>query len=131
MGIFLFGMMFQSPVFSQDCQTVTSIPPGQKKLSGGTATADYDGTTEVQGGQTVFVKIKNENVLGVSYSLTIVYKGVPPVPNCTYKALLPPRASAILSGSLFNDPPVAWRVTVAVGSESDAGTLAYEIYSRP
>jgi hypothetical protein len=130
-GVFLCCALTQNLVFAQDCQTATSIPDGQKKLGGGTATADYDGTTEVQGGQAVYVRIKNDNALGVSYYLTIVYNASPPVSNCTYKALLPPQTSAILSGSLFKDPPIAWKITVAVGPESDAGTLTYEVYSKP
>lgn len=56
-----------------------------------------------------YVKITNENVLGVSYTLTIEEDSKPPVPNCTYKALVSPRASVILSGSVFADPAIAWR----------------------
>jgi hypothetical protein len=29
------------------------------------------------------------------------------------------------------DPPIAWKVTVGVAPESEAGVLTYEVYSRP
>jgi hypothetical protein len=117
--------------FGQTCQTAATIPAEQKKLGGGTATVHYDGVTKVKGGQGIYVKVKNENILGVSYILTIVEDTIPEGPNCTYKALLPPHRSVILSGSLFAEPPIGWKVTVAVGEESDAGVLTYEIYSNP
>jgi hypothetical protein len=115
------GGILNSAVFAQNCQTATSIPAGHKKLGGGSATAHYDGTTAV--------KLKNDNVLGVSYVLTIEPDATPEVPNCTYKAILLPGKSAILFGSLFAEPPVAWKVIVAIGPESDAGVLTYEVYS--
>jgi hypothetical protein len=127
--VFLFWGLPNPVIFAQNCQTAASIPASHKKLGGGSATVHYDGTTTVKGGQSVYVKIKNENALGVSYTLTISLNATPEVPNCTYKALLPPRASAILFGSLFADPPIGWKVTVGVGEESDAGVLTYEIYS--
>ena len=116
--------------FAQNCEPAKSIPSGQPRVGGGTATAHYDGTTAFKGGQAVYVRVKNENVLGVAYELTIAQDTKPVVVNCTYKAILPPKTTAILSGSLFADPPISWKVTVAVGSESDAGVLTYEIYSK-
>lgn len=116
--------------FAQNCETAASVPADQTKLGGGTATAHYDGNTSVKGGQAVYVKIRNENILGVSYELTVAQDTKPVVVNCTYKAVLPPKTSAILSGALFAEPPIAWKITVAVGSESDAGVLTYEVYSK-
>lgn len=127
----LFSGVLNTFVFAQNCQTAASIPAGQTKLGGGSATAHYDGTTSVKGGQAVYVKLKNENVLGVSYELTVALDATPVVANCTYKAILPPKTTAILSGAIFAEPPIAWKVTVAVGSESDAGVLTYEVYSKP
>ena len=112
------------------CQAASSLPDGQTKIGSGSATVHYDGITTAKGGQAVYVKIKNENVLGVAYELTIVENVSPGVEICTYKALLPPRTSAILSGALFADPPIPWKVTVSVGEQSDAGVLTYEVYSQ-
>lgn len=128
---FLLGGLGNQITFAQDCETPSSIPTGHKKLGGGSATVHYDGTARFKGGQSVYVKIKNENVLGVSYTLTIAPDATPEVPTCTYKASLPPRTTAILSGALFGEPPISWKVTVAVGDESDAGVLTYEVYSKP
>jgi hypothetical protein len=133
--VFLFllanGLLCTGPVHAQNCQAEDSVPAGQKRLGGGSATADYDGITKVKGGQSVHVKIKNENLVGVSYSIKVVADGSPEVPICTYKALLPARTSAILSGAQFADPPISWKVVVSVGSESDAGVLTYEVFSNP
>ena len=117
--------------FAQTCEVASSIPSEHKKLGSGSATVHYDGTARIKGGQAVYVKIKNENVLGVSYTLTIEEDSNPPVANCSYKAILPPKAAMILSGALFADPPIAWKITVAVGDESDAGVLTFEVYSMP
>jgi hypothetical protein len=127
--VFVFFGLASTVAFAQTCETAKSIPTGHDKLGGGSATADYDGITKVKGGQSVYVKIKNENVLGVSYTLTIVEDTSPENPICTYKAILPPHGSVILYGALFAEPPIAWKITVAVGPESDAGVLTYEVYS--
>lgn len=131
----LFALVFAGVtdafVLAQNCQTATSVPSGHKRLSDGTATVHYDATSRVKGGQSVYVKIKNENALGVSYEVTISEDATPEVPNCTYKAVLLPKTSAIFWGAVFAAPPIAWKVTVAVGSESGAGVLTYEIYSKP
>jgi hypothetical protein len=122
---------YSASTLAQSCATSSSIPSGHKKLGGGSATVHYDGTARVKGGQAVYVKIKNENVLGVSYILTVEEDGKPPVANCSYKAILLPKTTVILSGALFTEPPIAWKVTVAVGDESDAGVLTFEVYSTP
>ena len=115
---------------AQNCQVATSIPADLQKVGSGSATAQTDGVTTVRGGQAVYVSIKNVNVLGVAYNLTIEQDTTPPVPNCAYKALLPPQTSVILWGAIFADPPISWKITVSVGEESDAGVLTYEIYSQ-
>jgi hypothetical protein len=116
-------------VFAQDCGTEASIPDSNKKIGSGTATAHYEGVTSIKGGQAVYVKITNANALGVSYILAIEEDAKPTVSNCTYKALLVPKGSVILSGAVFGEPPIAWKIRVAVGPESDAGVLGYEVYS--
>jgi hypothetical protein len=127
-----FFAAFGNPnTFAQNCDSPSSIPTGHKKLGSGSATVHYDGTTRLKGGQSVYVKIKNDNVLGVSYTLTISPDAKPEAPVCTYKALIPPRTTVILSGALFAEPPISWKITVAVGDESDAGVLTYEVYSNP
>lgn len=50
----------------QNCEVATAISESQIKVAGGSATVHYDGTSKFKGGQAVYVKIKNENVLGVS-----------------------------------------------------------------
>ena len=120
-----------SAALAQNCAPATSIPSDHKRLGSGSATVHYNGTTSVKGGQSVYVKIKNENVLGVSYVLTIEEGGEPPAATCTYKAILPPRTTVTLSDALFADPPITWKVTVEIGEESDAGVLTYEVYSVP
>jgi hypothetical protein len=117
--------------FSQNCQTASSIPSDLAKVASGTATADYDGTSSIKGGQAVYVRVKNENALGVSYEVVVAEDTKPVVTNCTYKALLPPKTSAVIWGALFAEPPVGWKITVSVGPESDAGVLGYEVYSNP
>jgi hypothetical protein len=116
---------------AQSCEVAKSVPADHRSLGSGSATVHYKGTTSVRGGQSVYVKIKNENVLGVSYILTIENDIQPPVTICTYNAVLPPRATVLLSGALFADPPVSWKVTVEIGDESDAGVLTYDVYSVP
>ena len=117
--------------FADSCQVATSIPSDLKSVGSGSATAERDGVTTIRGGQAVYVRIKNANVLGVVYKLTIEQNTSPAVPNCTYKAILPPGTSVILWGSLFAEPPIGWKITVAVGEESDAGVLTYEVFSQP
>lgn len=116
---------------AQNCETANSVPADHRRLGSGSATVDYKGITLVKGGQSVYVKIKNENLLGVSYVLTIEEDVKPPSTNCTYKAVLPPRTTVILSGALFANPPISWKVTVEIGDESDAGVLTYDVYSVP
>jgi hypothetical protein len=118
------------PTFAQNCQNASSVPADQVKVAAGTATAHYEGTTTFRGGQAVYVKVKNENVLGVSYELKIVRDLTPEVIECTYKAILLPKATAILWDATFAQPPVSWKVSVAVGEESDAGVLTYQAYSK-
>ena len=43
----------------------------------------------------------------------------PLVTNCTYKALLPPRTSAVIWGALFAEPPIEWKITLVAGAESE------------
>jgi len=129
--LFLVIGEFSSVIVAQNCATSTSIPAGQKKLGTGSATVHYDSTTAIKGGQSVYVKIKNQNVLGVSYTVTIAEDATPAAPNCSYHAVLLPQQNALLSGAVFADPPIGWKVTVAVGDESDAGVLTYEVYSEP
>src|SRR5215472_11298865 len=124
--ILFLGTCSTIATYAQNCQTATSIPSDSKSLGGGSATVQYDGTTKIKGGQSVYVQIKNENVLGVSYTLSIEKDDKPPITSCTYKALIPPRASVILWGSLFDDPPITWNITVSIGDESDAGVLTYQ-----
>ncbi len=116
---------------AQSCETASAVPADHQKVGSGSATVDYKGTTPVKGGQSVYVKIKNANVLGVSYVLTIEEDVRPPVTICTYNALLPPQATVVLSGALFAEPPISWKVTVEIGDESDAGVLTYDVYSVP
>jgi hypothetical protein len=49
----------------QNCETAQFVPTGYQRLGGGTATADYSGNTSVKGGQATYVKIRNENALGI------------------------------------------------------------------
>jgi|HubBroStandDraft_2_1064218.scaffolds.fasta_scaffold582277_1 hypothetical protein len=128
--VILLGCVAQIPMLAQNCQTASSVPGDQPKVGSGSVTSDYDGTTKFKGGQAVYVRITNANVLGVSYELTIAQDTTPVVTVCTYKAVLPPKASAVLWGALFAEPPIGWKVTVAIGSESDAGVLTYEVYSK-
>jgi len=116
---------------AQNCTAVAAVPADQSDLGGGTATAHYDGTTTFSGGQAAYVSIKNENVLGVAYELTIARNTTPGSEVCKYKAILPPRTHVVLWGSFVGEPPLGWKITVAVGSESDAGVLTYRVYSRP
>jgi hypothetical protein len=116
--------------FAGTCEVASNIPSEMSKVGAGSATAHYDGITSVKGGQAAYVKIKNENALGVSYELTVAQDSKPTNVICTYKALLTPKTSVILWGSLFAEPPVAWKITVGVGPESDAGVLTYEVYSK-
>jgi hypothetical protein len=127
--LLLLGMS-HSPVLAQDCQIENSIPSNLKIVGLGSATAETEGATSVKGGQGVYVKIKNVNVLGVSYNLTIEQDTTPPIPICTFKALLLPQKTVILSGALFGNPPIGWKISVAVGEESDAGVLTYDVYSQ-
>jgi len=128
--LLVLGWVAYIPTFAQNCQTASSVPSDQPKVGGGTATSDYDGTTKFKGGQAVYVKVTNANVLGVTYELTIAHDTTPGVVVCTYKAVLTPKASSVLWGALFAEPPIRWKVTVAIGSESDAGVLTYEVYSK-
>src|ERR1041385_2417007 len=112
------------------CQAVSSLPSGESRIGGGSATVNSEGVTTASGGQAVYVKVKNANVLGVAYTLTIARDVTPGSEVCTYGALLPPGSSAILSGAFFADPPIGWKITVAVAEQSDAGVLTYDVYSQ-
>jgi hypothetical protein len=114
---------------AQSCTVEKSIPAKHPKVGSGSATIGSDGITVIKGGQAVYVAIRNNNVLGVAYVLTIERDTKPPSAKCSYNALLPPRGGVILSNSLFAKTPLSWRVSVSVGDESDAGVLTYMVYS--
>jgi hypothetical protein len=122
-------LLLTGTALADSCQTATAIPSNLQRLGSGSATGHFDGETTVNGGQAVYVKVKNENVLGVSVAVTIARNTQPPYTICTYNALLPPRTSGIYYGTFFAEPPIGWKITVAVGSESDAGVLTYEVFS--
>lgn len=109
------------------CTAEHILPDNEKQIGVGTASAEYDGVTTVKGDQKIYIKLKNVNVLGVAYSLSIATNSTPENEICTYQALLPPQTSAILSGALFAEPPIGWKVTVSV--QSDAGVISYSLYS--
>jgi hypothetical protein len=104
-----------------------TIPSGQKQIGSGTATAEYDGVTTAKGDQKVYLQLKNANVLGVGYSISLAQDTIPVNEICSYQALLPPQTSVILSGALFAQPPIGWKATVSV--QSDAGVITYTLYS--
>jgi hypothetical protein len=109
------------------CTVEQAIPSGQKQIGAGTATAEYDGVTTAKGDQKVYLQLKNANVLGVQYSISLATDTTPVNEICSYQALLPPQTSVILSGALFAEPPIGWKTTVSV--QSDAGVVTYTLYS--
>ncbi len=128
LGLFLLAI---SPLAAHatNCTIAASLPPNQQQIGSGSAIAGTDGVTTVKGDQAVYVKVTNQNVLGVSYTVTIAQNTTPTNEICSYSAILLPRTSVILSGALFGEPPIGWKITVSVGDESDAGVLTYVIYS--
>jgi hypothetical protein len=127
--VFVLFVCFSRIATASMCDVAKAIPTGQQQIGSGTATADYDGVTTVKGDQRVYLKLTNQNLLGVSYTVTIAQDTIPSNAICTYSAILLPRATVILSGSLFAEPPIGWKTTVSIGSESDAGVLTYILYS--
>lgn len=116
--------------YATNCNVENAIPQNQQQIGTGSAIAGRDGVTTARGDQAVYVKVTNQNVLGVSYTVTIAQNTTPTNEICSYSAILLPKTSVILSGSLFAQPPIGWKVTVSVGDESDAGVLTYTIHSR-
>jgi hypothetical protein len=112
-----------------NCTVAATLPKNQQQIGSGSAIAGNDGVTTVKGDQAVYVKVTNQNVLGVSYTVTIAQNTIPTNDICSYSAILLPKTSVILSGALFGEPPIGWKITVSVGDESDAGVLTYVIYS--
>lgn len=112
-----------------NCTIAASLPTNQQQIGSGSAIAGSDGVTTVKGDQAVYVNVTNQNVLGVSYTVTIAQNTIPTNEICFYSAILLPKTSVILSGALFGEPPIGWKITVSVGDESDAGVLTYVIYS--
>jgi len=123
-------LVFTHKAYSTNCNIETVIPQNQQQIGTGSAIAGRDGVTAARGDQAVYVKETNQNVLGVSYKVTIAQNTTPTNEICSYSAILLPKTSVILSGSLFAQPPIGWKVTVSVGDESDAGVLTYTIHSR-
>jgi hypothetical protein len=131
-GLYLFSiltLLVPGLAAASTCTVETSIPANQHQVGAGSATADYDGNTSVTGDQKVYAKLTNRNLLGVFYTVTIAQNTTSTNVICSYNALLPPQTSAILSGALFADPPIGWKITVSIGSESDSGVLTYTIHS--
>src|SRR5260370_24524847 len=108
------------PSAPQSCQIETSVPARMRKVGSGSATVHYDGKAEVKGGQKIFVRIRNENLLGASYILTIADNSTPPSAPCNYKAILPPKTTVLLSDSLFAKTPIGWRTNLSIGPETDS-----------
>lgn len=131
LALILFTISIGMAAHAQNCETASSVPSGHKLMGSGSATVHYDGETKIKGGQAVYVKIKNENVLGVSYQLTIAQDTSPTVVVCSYKALIPSQKIVILWTAIFADLPIGWKITVSVGEESDASVITYEVYSNP
>lgn len=115
----------------QSCTVEKAVPPKHPQVGSGSATVGSDGRSSVTGGQAVYVAIKNNNVLGVSYNLRIEHASHPPSASCSYNAVLVPHGTVILSNSLFADTPIKWNVYVSVGDESSAGVLTFTVYSNP
>ena len=112
-----------------NCTVETALPQNQQQIGSGSAIAGRDGVTTAKGDQVVYVKVTNQNVLGVSYTVSIAPDATPPTEICSYSAILLPKTTVILSGALFAQPPIGWKVTVSVGDESDAGVLTYTVHS--
>lgn len=112
-----------------NCSVEQSVPSNQSQIGAGSATAGSDGVTMVTGDQAVYVQIKNVNVLGAAYTVTIARNTTPVDVICTYTAILLPQTSVIVSGAVFASPPVGWKITVSVGDESDAAVLTYTVFS--
>lgn len=128
--LFMFAAMM-STVRAQasNCNVEATVPANQVQIGTGSATAGSDGVTTARGDQKIFVRVKNVNVLGVSYTVTIARNSTPVDVICTYSAILLPQTLVILSGAVFATPPVGWKITVSVGDESDAGVLTYGLFS--
>jgi hypothetical protein len=128
--IFMVGVSFG---FSENCQTASSVPAGQGKLASGTVVPDIDGVVSIKGGQSVYVKIKNDTDAEASYEVMLVVENPKPaVTNCMYRATLQPNTSAVILGTLSAESaetPIPWQVSVAM--ESEEGVLRYEVYSVP
>jgi CDP-diacylglycerol pyrophosphatase len=131
---FLFGVLVAvvfsaGPAQAANCNVEQNIPANQQQIGSGSATAGSDGDTTVTGDQAVYVQVKNVNVLGASYTVTIARDTTPVDVICSYTAILLPQTSVILSGAVFASPPIGWKITVSVGDESDAAVLTYTVSS--
>jgi hypothetical protein len=115
----------------ESCSIEKAVPPKQSQVGSGVATAGSDGTVSVKGGQGIYVAVKNNNILGVAYSLEIRDEGRPATAICSYKGILLPQSTVIVSNSLFAKTPISWNVSLSVGEESDAGVLTFFVYSNP
>jgi hypothetical protein len=131
LGLVLLLIILSIRAHASNCTVQSSIPTKQQQIGTGSATAGSDGVTTVNGDQAIYVKLKNANILGVSYTVTIARNSTPTDVICSYTAILPPQGSVILSGAVFAPPPIGWKITVSVGDESDAGVLAYGVFSLP
>jgi hypothetical protein len=118
--------------FSQNCQTVPTVPAGEVKLASGKVNPDIDRAASISGGQAAYAKIKNESAVNVSYwvLMEVFAEGTKHYStNCRYEAMLPPKASAVVWGSSSAEPPILWQVSVAFANGSDDGRLSFEVYS--
>ncbi|WP_348261770.1 hypothetical protein P8935_18445 [Telmatobacter sp. DSM 110680] len=114
-----------SKALASTCEVEKTIPQNQVVNGSGSATAEYDGVTSVNSGQGIYVTLPNQNLLGVSYELTVAENSNPDKEICTDKAISLPKTSVPLSGAIFGEPPIGWKVAVAIGAESDGGVITY------
>src|SRR5712672_1381204 len=85
----LFLLFFTSlGAYAANCTIENAIPQNQQQIGAGSAIAGRDGVTTARGDQAVYVKVTNQNVLGVSYTVTIAQNTTPANEICSYSAIL-------------------------------------------
>jgi hypothetical protein len=84
--------------YATNCNAERALPQSQRQIGTASAIAGRDGVTIARGDQAVYVKVTNQNILGVSYTVTIAQNTTPTNEICSYFAILLTKTSVILSG---------------------------------
>ena len=126
-----------APVHSSDCEA-TDIPKTAELMGQANGTASYDAEVVFDAGQTVYIEVRNGNLLGAALKIRISAGSTHPTKHseslsCVSHVALPPGVGSVVrvKAQLFAETPTKYIATVSVGEGTDAAVFGLRAYSGP